>query len=170
MIDIEIVVSQHLSLIDILILLHASAIEIESELLSISALNFFHLLIITEGKMIDCMWEVKCSPVHIELLDYVTESMSWEMEISRNFINNNSTFNKAALTSIMRLNQLFVDLFCALTCILEISSLIHLNALLRVNFTYQVMETDIVTILIKSMLIKLSCYIYYVNTSDINDI
>lgn len=58
LIDIEIVVGQDLSLVDVLLLVDVSTIKIECELLTEAALDLLHLSIIPEREVIHSVAEV----------------------------------------------------------------------------------------------------------------
>jgi hypothetical protein len=126
------------------------AVHIKSKLLTIARLNLFHVLVVTERQVINCVRKVQGPSIHVELLNDWPESMSREMEVSWHFINNSSAFNNTALAIIHGLDSISVYFFGALTSIRKMSGILH-----------HVMDADVPPISIDSMFMQ--------TTSDVDD-
>jgi len=81
------------------------------------------------------------------------------MEISRDLINDNSTFNKTTFIIIHGFDGVSVNLLGALTSVREVSMIIH-----------NIVNANIVSIPIYSMFVEPSCHIYDMNSGHIDHI
>ena len=125
LIDVKIVVSQNLPLVNVLTLVDVLAVHIKNEFLSESLLDLLHLGVITEREVIYCVCEIEWATVHIKLLNDRTKGVGGEMEITGDLIDNDCPFNKTAFIIIHSLDGLFIYLFSALASIREMSIIVH---------------------------------------------
>ena len=142
-----------------LTLIDVEAIHVEREFLPKALLDLLHLSVIPEWEVVDCVREFQWAAIHVKLLDNWPESMSREMEIARDLVNDCSALHYAALAIIQGLQSVSVYLLMALAGIRKVSSIIH-----------YVVYSNVIPIPINSMLVEAPSDVNHVHSGHIDHI
>ena len=156
-----------------LALLSVSSIQFELKFLVEVVFNIFDILEFSKTQVIDLVCEIHFVALHVESLDCFWVVMTTDMEVTWNLIDKHKPRELASLLSLDRLDRIFNNSLNL--CFSFMSFPILFSLLAGIHFSVSVVinvfdGSELVSVFIKSDLLKFALNINNVDASYINDI
>lgn len=157
-----------------LVLIDVPTIKLKVELFSEILLNVLNITKVSKTQMVDLMREVKTVSLHVQSLNSLRIVMSTNMEVTRHLVNKYKSAKLASLL-IVQTGDSLVKYFLGLALTSLGLKEVVLSHSLGINFGVSAIfnvlsNTDLISMLIKAVFIKLTLDVDQMNTGHIYNI